>query len=172
MTTLLAVDPGLLHPACAVFKGGVLVKASRVKVPKGIGPKTPVVQRCRVIAFAIAEYSGHPDEIVIEFPQIYQAGKSKGDPNNLVPLAVIGGVLAGFYPTVPIASPKPREWIGNLPKNERGDAWDSPRGERIWSRLTPAERACIVVSHDALDAVGIGLWRLGRYERRRVYSRE
>lgn len=171
MTTLLAVDPGLSHPAGALFVSGELQKASRIKIPKGINTKTPILERCRAIALAIAEWSEvTPDQIVVEYPQIYTADKSKGDPNQLVPLAAIGASLAGLFPGVPVASPRPQEWTGGVPKSETGDPWKSPRGQRVWSRLSVEERNRVIPSHDAIDAVGIGLWGLGRFERRRVYE--
>lgn len=170
MTTLLAVDPGLRYPAAAVFQGGVLVKASRVKL-KGINTKTPILERCRVIALSIVDWAQvTPDIIVSEYPQVYTRDKSKGDPNQLIPLAAIGACLAGLFPSTQIISPKPRDWTGNIPKSEDGDPWASARGRRIWGRLTPAERSCVVPSHDSVDAVGLGLYALGRFERRRVYE--
>jgi hypothetical protein len=166
---LLAVDPGLRYPAIAKFEGGVLVYASRVPIPKGITTKTPVLERCRAIALAlVSDY--FPDTIVVEYPQVYSAAKSKGDPNNLLPLAVIGGCLAGLLPDVKMISPTPREWTGQIKKDERGDPWRSPRGRRIRSRLSQAEIDTVIPSHDSIDSIGLGLWALGRFERRRVYE--
>lgn len=173
MTVLLAVDPGLRYPAAALFKNGVLIRASRVPIPKGITTKTPILERCRGICFALVDYAGTtPDTIVVEYPQVYDASKSKGDPNHLTPLAAMGGVLAGLYPNSIVMSPKPREWTGNVPKSEDGDPWESPRGQRVWERLSPAERKNVVPSHDAVDAVGLGLFGLGRFNRKRVYVYE
>lgn len=167
----MAVDPGLLHPAAALFIDGELKKASRVKIPRGVTTRTPILERCRAISLAVTDYAGcMPDTLVIEYPQVYTQEKSKGDPNNLVPLAAMGGALAGLYVNARVLSPRPREWTGNVPKSEDGDPWQSPRGLRVWSRLTPAERLRVVPSHDAVDAVGLGLFGLGRFDRRRVYA--
>jgi len=171
MSTLLAVDPGLRFPAAAWFVDGVLQKASRVKVR--VDTKEVMLKRCRDVALAIAYWCPSvPATICAEYPQIYTAEKSKGDPNNLTPLAGIGGCIAGLFPEARILSPKPRDWTGNVPKNETGDPWKSPRGQRVWDRLSAAERAVVIPSHDAIDSVGLGLWCLGRFERRRVFSRE
>jgi hypothetical protein len=170
MATLLACDPGLRNPAAAWFVNGVLQKASRVKVK--VNTKEQIAKRCRDIALAVAYWCpSSPDQIIVEWPQIYTQDKSKGDPNNLVPLAGVGACLVGLFPDSSILSPRPRDWTGNIPKAEDGDPWASPRGKRVWDRLTPAERLTVVPSHDAVDAVGIGLWALGRFERRRVFSR-
>ena len=178
---LLAVDPGLLHPAAALFINGELQAASRVKVPNAV-KGLPVAERCRTIAQLIREWYEEPpywtgqinvkepETLVVEWPQIYTADKSKGDPNNLVPLAGIDGALAAIFADSKVVSPQPRDWTGNIPKSESGDPWQSPRGQRVWSRLSPDERNRVVVSHDAIDSVGIGLWGLGRFERRRVYE--
>lgn len=171
MSTLLAVDPGLRYPAAALFRDGLLVKASRIQIPNV--KHLPVIERCRAICFAIDRFSGiTPDTLVVEYPQVYTQDKSKGNPNQLTPLAAMGGVLAGLYPNSAVMSPLPRDWTGNVPKAEEGDPWKSPRGQRVWDRLSPAERKNVVPSHDAIDAVGLGLWGLGRYERMRVYAYE
>lgn len=168
---LLAVDPGLLHPAAAVFEDGELKKASRVKIPKGINTKTPIGARCKAISFAVAEWADvAPNTVVIEWPKIYTAGKSKGDPNLLLPLVGIGMCIAGFFPDCELLSPLPSEWTGQVPKATSGDAWLSARGIKIKKRLSESEIACIDVSHDSLDSVGLGLWALGRYDRLRVYD--
>lgn len=174
MSLLLAVDPGLRYPAAAVFKDGILVGSSRVKLPTSIA-KLGVVDRTAEIADLILDWAldvtgtNIPDELVVEFPQVYRAGKSKGDPNDLMPLGALCGALAGrlrglrFPDKVVISSPLPREWIGNaIKKATSGDPLLAPRGRLVWSRLSELERDSIVVSHDSLDAVGVGLWRLGR----------
>lgn len=166
---LLAVDPGVRYPAAAVFHYGQLVAASRVPVP-GAYAKLDRGERCRQIAKLIAAWTprqtnaAKPAAAVVEWPQIYRAGKSKGDPNDLLYLAGLD-VGIGCELDVPLISPKPDEWIGGVPKATSGDPWSSPRGGIIRRRLTPVEISNIVVSHDAVDAVGIGLWVLGRLER-------
>jgi hypothetical protein len=169
MTTLLAIDPGLRYPARAFFVDGELVAASRVPIPRGVTTRTPVLERCRAIAIAlIGDY--RPEIVVTEYPQIYTREKSKGDPNKLIPLAAIGACIAGLLPDTKVISPRPNECWGNVKKNEDGDPWESPRGRKIWKRLSVAERGRVIPSHDSIDAVGLGLFGLGRFERRRVYE--
>ncbi len=170
--TLLAVDPGLRNPAWAYFIEGVLMRAQRTKIPASL-VKLPVGQRCLEVAKLIrADYFANAPstwvtELVIEYPQIYTARKSKGDPNDLLPLVGVGMALAGML-DVPVISPTPAQWIGQVAKATTGDPLASPRGARIWGRLSEIERSNVVVSHDSIDAVGIALWRLGRLEKRRV----
>lgn len=49
-------------------------------------------------------------------------------------------------------------------------AWGTPRGRRIRSRLDSSEIAVVPDQNDAIDAVGIGLWRLGRFAPISVFS--
>lgn len=162
--TLLAVDPGLRYPAAAFFRDGVLTKASRVPVPTAWA-KLPRGERVFRIVYAIVEWTGEtPDHLVAEFPQVYRAGKSPGDPNDLLPLAAIAvgiGIRFGLVPDCVL----PRDWIGQVPKHEKGDPWRSPRGGLIWSRLSACERGRVVASHDAIDATGIALFATGRLAR-------
>lgn len=136
-------------------------------------------------------------QVVFEKPQWYQRSKSKGDPNDLVGVAGVAaavcGILAGRH-HLDVFSPTPAEWIGQLPKvcpvckgkkstmslkrkrvktvcgTCHGSAWETPRGRFIRSRLTPAELALVPDQNDAIDAVGIGLWKLGRLQPRTVFS--
>lgn len=171
----LAVDPGIRYPAAAIFDGSKrLFAASRVKLPASLS-RAPMGERCREVGRLIAVWvSEHVDVnliggLVIEYPQVYTASKSKGDPNDLLPLVGVGIAVATIFHETQVKSPTPREWIGQVPKDETGDPWLSARGQKIRRRLTQEEIDCIVVSHDALDAVGLGLWALGRLERVRVF---
>jgi hypothetical protein len=108
---------------------------------------------------------------VFERPQIYREAKSKGDHNQLIGLAAVGVALAARLqvtsPALVVLSPTPAEWSGQLPKTTRGDPWKSPRGQRVAGRLSPDELRLVPAQHDAIDAVGLGLWALGRFDRQR-----
>jgi len=90
-----------------------------------------------------------------------------------------------------VFSPMPAEWVGQLSKvcaycdgkkgrgrgkkrvlcpECKGSDWETPRGRRIRSRLSPAELALVPDQNDAIDAVGLGLWKLGRFTPRSVLS--
>jgi hypothetical protein len=183
VSDLVAFDPGLIHPAAAIFRDGALVAASRVPVPRRLAKDvSDYGERSRQVAALVAEWvvqrlvrdythqPAPPRELVFERPQIYRAGRSKGDPNDLIPLAIIAGAVSGIL-GCRVCAPTPREWTGGIEKDEEGDPWASPRGQRVRRRLSDAEFATITPSHDAIDAVGLGLWRLGRFERIRAYAR-
>lgn len=166
-----AVDPGTDHPAAAVFELGHLVVASRVKIPTVKFRALEPAERARMIAKSIVGWLPESfrvreaQAVVTEWPQIYTARHSKGNPNGLLPLAAIGAAVAAYL-DVPAVSPVPHEWIGNIPKDEKlKNAWDSPRGRLIWGRLRESERPQVENTHDAVDAVGLGLFGLGRLER-------
>lgn len=109
-------------------------------------------------------------ELAFEWPQVYRGAKSKGDPNDLPGLAGVGMAVAGMLPGLELVrSPTPAQWSGQLPKSTTGDPWASPRGQRVRSRLSPAELGLVQAQHDAIDAVAIGLWALGRLAPRRVF---
>lgn len=190
---LIGLDPGMNSPGIAVFSDGVLLRADRVQIPAAFANKQPG-QRWSDVAHLISafagKYLGGPQpgvSLVFECPQWYQRGKSKGDPNDLVGVAGVAAAFVGImscrYP-VDVRSPTPAEWIGQLPKVCQvckgkakrkckaclGSAWKTPRGQRIWSHLSEHERPLVPDQNDAIDAVGIGLWGIGRLQRHSVFS--
>ena len=179
--SILALDPGLTKPGAALHQGGKLVRADRLKVPKEWS-KLEILDRCdRVAEVAFEWFSqfkypfGVNDALmlIVEWPQWY-GGNEKGiDPNDLAGLCAISGALLGRLRSkgrdVAARSPKPREVWGNLPKATTGNPWRSPRGARLASRLTPAERAGVTYYHDALDAAGLALFAAGLWAPRSVY---
>lgn len=165
---LVALDPGANHPAVAIYDCNTLVIASRVPVPGRLS-KLETGERCRQVASLISGWvlretlklGRPPQALVYEKPKVYQRGKSKGDPADIIMLALIAGGAASAL-CLPTLSPEPREWIGNIPKADAGDPWASPRGKIIWARLRAEERGRVVATHDAVDAAGIGLHALRR----------
>lgn len=177
---LLAFDPGAEHPACALFRGGLLVAAERVRLDPEWAELPPVSRAVRVAEACVRWGIGReaePRVLVCEHPQVYRAGKSKGDPADLILLSAINGAVAGILSLalaardvgLVIHSPTPGEWAGQLPKSTTGDAWASPRGQRVRSHLSEAEVLLVQSTHDAIDAAGLGLWALGRLAPVRVF---
>jgi hypothetical protein len=172
---VLAVDPSIRSSGVAVFRFGRLAASTVIKLR---ATDDSVIVRCLDMADTIAGWSACVAErvlLVVEWPQWYRAAKSKGDPNDLAGLAGVSGALAGILAMrlggLEAHGYTPAQWAGQLPKSKtvRG-AKTSPRAVRILSRLSPDERACVDErSHDAIDAIGLGLYHLGRLEPRRVY---
>ncbi len=177
---LLALDPSVNSAGVALFRQGQLIAGRCVKRTAGASSDG---ERWMYMALEIFHWLGtvraHPTVFVFERPQIYDPTKSLGDPNDLIGLAGVAGFLGGMLTVACVArqgclevvSPTPAEWVGNLPKERTGNPWKNPRGSRVESRLTPDERNRLVaVNHDVVDAIGLGLHALGRFERKRVYS--
>lgn len=180
MSLVLALDPSINSSGAALFSHGVLIATQRIV----LHTDGEVGARCLQMAHAVAAWvishkpSNAPSVLIHEWPQIYKAAKSKGDPNDLVALAGIGVGLAGILAmgaaargqALEVRSPKPAEWAGQLPKATKGDPWKSPRAKRVALQLSPEERERVVRSHDVIDGVGIGLWYCGRFKPHRVLA--
>lgn len=157
---LIAVDPGALKSALAYFRDGTLRHVKFI-------PTIDLLEGC-----------AWPDEMIIEKPQIYRRSKSKGDPNDLIDIALIAGAWWR-------ASGGRAELV--LPKKWKGDMEKPQCHARAWRVLTDAERELFVSKsfqtssmvwdyiehgvrggaykaeiHNLLDACAIGLWKLGR----------
>ena len=124
------------------------------------------------------------DTLVLEWPKVLMARRQKGskrgvDPNDLLALVGVDCAIAmAFRETMKIVSVAPSDWKGQLDKEVMC--------RRVWGRLSEEERKNVErtprggglhfdgyeggVRHDTLDAVGLGLFQLGRLARRRVFS--
>lgn len=174
---LFAADPALRSPGAAYFRDGVLRAADRIKVPAAVH-KLPIGARCARVASLYADWAGplrRPNietRLVVEWPMIYPGRRAKGGangrqvrPNDVVNLAGSAGAIVGALAgdVLEVTSPHPADWSGQVSKEVDGDtAWDSPRGRWIRSCLTSEELAVVPAQLDAIDAVGLGLWALGR----------
>lgn len=174
---LLAIDPSIRSCGVALFSDGVLYGCTKLR---GLDPSCDLAHRCRAMARAVFEFvDGQPDRLVVEWPQAYRPGKSKGDNNDLFGLAGICAAVAALYPEAEVKSYLPDQWQPapkvSPARKARGlgpidsEAFTSPRGLRVMGRLSAEERGLVPQSHDALDAVGIGLHALGRLEPFKVY---
>ncbi len=177
---LVAVDQSLTCPGIAIFHNGRL-RAS-TSLPQHTETSTPIAARALIVASHVCtwvrEHTVVPRTLVIEWPQIYTAVKSKGDPNDLLSIAGVGAAIAGMLThavyqleqrCLQVLSPRPSEWAGQLPKSTKAKlASQSPRARRVLSKLDDLERQVATLKHDALDAIGIGLYVLGRLDPYRV----
>lgn len=192
---LLAVDPSVRSPGAAFFLDNHLVACARVIVKDDQRENVSEGARWLGVANTLLAWASKHGALahgvltlVYERPQIYTWSKAKGDPNDLIGLAGVGAALSGrcaaLVPQFNVITPKPDEWVqgtskvcpvckGKAKKKCKiceGSAWKTPRGQRVRSRLSPAELALVPDQNDAIDAVGIGLFVLGRLAPIRVYS--
>ncbi len=184
--SLLAIDPSLRSLGASLFEGPELVACTRIIAAMGTDVEVGV--RCLGLASQVNTWitglRARIDSLVFEWPQIYseKQHKSKGDPNQLVPLAGIGMAVASMLAVrgtlADLRTPTPHDWVGQCPKVCpkchgkaakkckvcEGSAWKTPRGRRIRACATPAELARVPDQHDAIDSFGIGLWGVGRFK--------
>ena len=150
---VIGIDPGK-HTGWAHFQDGLLVSAASItETEMLIAPPLTIIG---------------PAIVIIEVPRVYPRG-GKGDPNDLIDLAVLAGTIQGWYvsraPGIATRLVAPRTWKGTVPK--------PIHNERVLAALTPAERALLpkrprakTFDHNMLDAVGLGLFQLKReYQR-------
>lgn len=140
---LFSIDPGKNEFAWALFDNKKLIKCGM----------------CEVDNIRDLVYGVMIDEVVIEVPQIYMQRKWKGDPNDLIDVAVTAGRVAGQFSQVEFV--RPRIWKGNRPKDIDNNYTLS---QLISKELTILNICGVQKSkrHNVVDAIGIGLWKLGR----------
>lgn len=102
-------------------------------------------------------------EVLIEKPTLYPRSKARS--SDVITLAVRAGECGGAYGSLGVAVEyvEPRTWKGQVPKDVHH--------ARIWATLAQDERLVVdrAVSglapskrHNVLDAVGLGLYGVGR----------
>ncbi len=177
MSFLVAVDPSIRRSGVAVFSTpdelpprlefAATVKATKDELKLNYLERS--VAMARAVWQAVPEPGRHwCTKLVVEWPQIYarEEGKSKGNPNLLTPLAGVCSALGALFSEVTVLTPvMPADWKRQMTK--------PVVIERVKARLSDAERHNIPprLAHDGYEAIGIGLWALGRWERKRVFSR-
>lgn len=178
MSYLLAIDPSIVSPGVALFRDGTLVANAVLKVKPDKAANDGI--RAQTAADAICVWLHTqcpclviPLAIAYEWPQIYK-DDGPAVANAIISMAAVDAAVTmacrARYGPSEIYSYKPAEIWGQLPKSKKGSYWASPRGARVYSRLSDSERAIAVDQHDAGDAVGIGLFALHRFSVRRVLS--
>lgn len=166
MTFLVSIDPGVSASnatGVAIWRDdGSMLDCALVR-PK---PKTRLEERVRGIVahtrvYLIAHTGIETWQVVLEIPRVYH-GKGKGDLNDLIDVATLVGGLATLGSSTHFVTPS--EWKGQAPKDVTA--------RRVLERLTPAERELFNdcdgpdgLKHNVLDAIGIGLWKVGRWLR-------
>lgn len=165
MATLVAFDPGLRGTGVAVFKDGMLTRCAYVKSPnlRGRGAKA-----WRDMGLAVATWvfegspwSSNPAEVAHEQMQVYRAGLQKGNPNDLLELSGVCGWAAALLEPESVVSYLPRKWKGQVPKDVHHRRIKAEMSEVEHDALHAA-KCPASLQHNILDAIGIGLFHLGR----------
>lgn len=153
---LLAVDPSLACSGYALFDNGVFERAGVVSTLSS----EPLPVRIRACSATLSGVDY--DQLVIEWPQIYPHARGKGqDPNDLLCVAgVVGAILGETWRDAEyIKLVHPADWKGQVPKKIHN--------ARVLQRLSAEERTRLPdlpasKLHNAIDAIGLGLWYLKR----------
>lgn len=148
---LLSFDPGTQKIGWASFENGRLLLADKSD---------------RNVEWM----AGAPDLVLVEMPRWYPHER-RIDVNDLLDLSVVvGEIREHFRRLCKVEFVWPRTWKGTVPKEVMS--------QRIYEALTADEIARLPkravrrgrphkgnakdVDHNILDAVGLGLWKLGR----------
>lgn len=140
MSSVLGIDPGL----------------RRTGLAWRIDDKSPVVTYVEPTSRSIRDkareiYDVLPfdwcfDMLIVEVPQVYREVKQKGDPNDLINLALLAGNLEALISAREVIEVRPGTWKGQIPKHTHH------------ARLRGRTGFTGIVPHDALDALGIMLY--------------
>jgi hypothetical protein len=154
--SLVAIDPGLNSMGVALWgsvrNDSTTPETFLLKAPRKLDLAPRALWIARQLASQLPRGFERGD-FVCEYPAWHgiQLGWAAGDLQKLVFLV---GVLAGYFNTAHSFTPvTPKEWKGQLPKDvvkRRLVKKFGPGATREWER-------------DMWDAVGIGLWKLGRF---------
>lgn len=142
------IDPGV-NAGFAWFKDGKLCLAALLKTDR---------------FFHLPCLPGPVLSLILERPRVYtDKRKWKGDPNSLIKLAWIGGVLQErteqeFHPKR-VHTIEPSEWKGRRPKEVDNRLTLSLLSEEEKKVIPKVPKSYM---HNVLDAIGIGLWVAGR----------
>lgn len=146
MSSLLAIDPGV-SSGCAVFRHGALERAWNGEPESAPG-------------------EGWFDRVVIECPQVYRGGLQKGDPNDLIKLAVrVGRYVERLTPHAGVVElVLPAHWKGQIKKPTHHARMRRKLSETEGALLDRTLAAVTTAKsrEDVSDAVALGLWKLGR----------
>lgn len=163
---LVSVDCGVRGCGVAVFESNGLLKATYVKNPVKRGHGGPSVL---ALAREVYSYVGVTDILAIETMSFYSADQQKGAQSDIGAVQLVAGAVIGML--------GPRECVSYLPSEWKGTISADHCTERIYGRLNDTERARVAhvsesVDHNTIDACGIGLRYLGRFEPLRVFARD
>ena len=141
---LVAIDPGKHASGIAEFDGGILT-----------------------YAWLGNSVSLNADEFVVEIPQVYRTGLRKGDPNDLIDLAFAAGMMIGQadpHDSIDTTKVRPSVWKGQAKKDVIRRRIEKRLQASEMQVMAAVDRVTGAKAHNVWDAVGIGMWRLGRFK--------
>ncbi len=171
MKHLLSVDPGTNCLGWARWREGVLVACGFISTDA----KQQRSQKFSDIRYRIAVTPAfHPEKhrweerrdlheavhAICEYPIKYE--KDKVDPNDLIAVAAVAGMAVAYANTMQYVLPG--DWKGQTPKPKKKSDGPYIIAERVKRTLSREELSLVDPDSpfDVWDALGIGLWKLGR----------
>lgn len=163
---ILSVDPGVKATGIAIFEHKKLVHCDVVRPFVVLNQLKNLADIVENVAKQWEHHMGgliHPEVLIVERPQIYQQAMLKGDPNDLIPLAVLAGMLWERFKPQNVILPLPKEWKGQVPKNIHI--------KKTIANLSKQEKDLMVdallrvpeyLRHNGYDAIGLGRWYITR----------
>lgn len=156
MLTFTAIDPGVHCVGWAKFNAGSFLSCGLLQSEKSIEDS----------AIYFAAYMRKLGNMyVIEVPQIYTPRKMKGDPNDLINVALVAGAIGGA--SVKTKYVRPHTWKGSIPKTKNLQDYiihkrnlKTLQGVYLQQYVDSLKECPVALRHNIVDAVGIGLWNL------------
>jgi hypothetical protein len=160
----MSIDPSSTRTGLAVWWGQHLVSVEARRARRRVaGESGPSVER---MLRQLQHWTPLDTQLLaVEWPRVYAAGSRRIDPAGPLAVAAAAGMWIGAAMcTARVGAPEvviveASAWKGQTPKQVMG--------ERILRACTSRERALIGAipdagREDAIDALGLGLWLLGR----------
>ena len=162
MRTLLSLDPGLTGTGWALWYDAK--EPEQVGVLKATG-KEEWWERAQIIADQVVALCDVRTRVVSEFTEYHAAATSNMGwrTGDLQRLTFLCGAIAGRVYPKPFTPVTTSGWKGQLPKDVAARRVEKILGAKACRRLGLPEIKRRSDTH-AWDAVGIGLWSLGRFE--------
>ena len=158
---LVAIDPGKKCLGWAGFRRERLVKAAAPKCVERVGPWIVAAQLTMDIEIGCAA------AVVLECMH-WRPNDSSSQPNDLLDVQLVGALVAASLGVV-VGVYKASEWKGNTPKKIHHPRISAALYTHEIGILREA-LTCTPKAHhkEILDAIGIGLFHLGRIDKRGV----
>ena len=149
---MLSVDPGVTGTGYAIWSDGNLSHWGTFYPNL---PKAGWLQKALSIKVKFSDLLS-PDitRLIIEYPVFMRGtgGYMVASAGDLCKLAVLTGMILGQFPHRRIVLVEPSQWKGQLPKSVCRSRIENILG------VTFSD-----TSNHAIDAIGIGLWSMGRF---------